>query len=272
MNPSDPESDDRDWIAQAWLGIVQRGLNLKTGALGFESSPALGRVTVSSPAIMRPLSKLNEAKKYPEQIKPFNFLLTCHVKALGHPPGADPTRFHLISPYETDSRKWLSKTWIDQYSGKQYRITTVGHHGDRHTARVKTYGDVLRDYEYHPEMKCADATGKPCGKQTIGLLQRRHVQIERIKYIGKESNSLEEVEEGLVHSEENVYTLYDDPRRDDWETKVVPAMNRVPLSDLQEKTKLSRRMLIDARTGKRRPHRTNQAKIAAALQIPMSAS
>jgi hypothetical protein len=121
-------------------------------------------------------------------------------------------------------------------------------------------------------MKCADATGKPCGKQTIGLLQRRHVQIERIKYIGKESNSLEEVEEGLVHSEENVYTLYDDPRRDDWETKVVPAMNRVPLSDLQEKTKLSRRMLIDARTGKRRPHRTNQAKIAAALQIPMSAS
>jgi len=36
--------------------------------------------------------------------------------------------------------------WIDQYTGKTYRITTTGHHGTRQTARVKTYGDALREY------------------------------------------------------------------------------------------------------------------------------
>ena len=32
---------------------------------------------------MRPLATLNEGKPYGEQLKPFNFLLTCHVRAFG---------------------------------------------------------------------------------------------------------------------------------------------------------------------------------------------
>src|SRR5437660_5582291 len=88
--------------------------------------------------------------------------------------------------------------WIDQYTGKCYRISTAGHHGTRQAARVKTYGEILRECEFHPESKCADADGKPCGKQTIGLLQRRHVRVEQIKYIGKESNRLEDVESGMI--------------------------------------------------------------------------
>ena len=268
LNPTDPESDDREWIAQAWLNIVRRVLGLPTSTLGFESSPAVGRVTVSSPAVMRPLSKLNEGKLYRDQIKPFNFLLTCHVKALGHPPGVDPERFHLIAPYESDPRRWLKMDWINQYSnsGKRYRITTEGFHGSRHTARVKTYAEVLREYEFHPESKCADANGNPCGKQTIGLLQRRHIQIDQIKCIGKESNSLEEVEARLIHSAQNVYTEYPDPRHDEWEMKIRPAIKKVPLSVLQKMTGLSRRTLIDARTGRRRPHRRNQELIVAALR------
>ena len=67
----------------------------------------------------------------------------------------------------------------------------------RQAARVKTYGDVLSEYEYHPEAKCADGDGSACDKQTVGLLQRRHIRIDQMKYIGKESNSLEEVESGL---------------------------------------------------------------------------
>ena len=156
--------------------------------------------------------------------------------------------------------------WTDQYSGRAYRITTIGFHGNRRTARVKTYGDVMQEYEVHPESKCADADGRPCGKQTVGLLQRRHVRIDQIKYIGKESNNLEDVESGLQHSAENVYTEYPDPRRDEWETKIVPALNQIRLSVLQKETGLSRRMLIDARTGHRRPHRKNQELIAAALK------
>ena len=60
LNPSDPESEDREWIAQAWLNIIHNALGLPKQKLGFEDPPAVGRVTVSSPAVMRPFAKLNE--------------------------------------------------------------------------------------------------------------------------------------------------------------------------------------------------------------------
>lgn len=266
LNPSDPESEDRDWIAHAWLNIIRRTLGLPTQNLGFDDLPAIGRVTISSPAVLRPLERLNEGSEYGDQLKPFNFLLSCHVKQLGHPIGADPERFHLIAPYESDPRRWLKLDWIDQYTGKSYRITTAGYYGTRQAARVKTYGEILREYEFHPESKCADMTGKPCGKQTIGLLQRRHIRIDQIKPIGKESNSLEDVESGLIHSAQNVYTEYPDARRDEWETKIRPALKKVALSRLMKMSHLSRRMLVDARTGRRRPYPQNQELLAAMLR------
>ena len=118
--------------------------------------------------------------------------------------------------------------WIDQYTGSSCRITTVGHSGTKRTARVKTYGDVLREYGYHPESKCADAAGNACEKQTIGLLRRRHICIDQIRYIGKESNQLEAVDAGLVHCEKNIYTEYVDQSRDEWQTKILPTLKRLP--------------------------------------------
>lgn len=198
LNPTDPENEDREWIAASWLSIIRRTLGLPTRILGFEHKPAVGRISVSSPTVMKPFSKLNEGKPYADQIKPFNFLVSCHVKEFGHPIGTDPEQFHLVAPYEAKPRKWLSMDWLDEHSGKVYRISTSGYYGSRYTARVKTYGDVLTQYEFHPESKCADANGNPCGKQTVGLLQRRHIRIKQIKFIGKESNSLEDVESGVV--------------------------------------------------------------------------
>ena len=266
LNPTDPRSDDRNWIAQGWLNIVRRALRLPTQNLGFEDLPAVGRVTVSSPAVMRPFTSLNEGKRYGDHIKPFNFLLTCHVKQLGHPIGADSERFHLIAPYETDPRKWRKLDWIDQYTGKRYRITTADHYGTRQTARVKTYGEILREYEFHRESKCADMTGNPCGKQTTGLLQRRHIRIDQIKYIGKESNRLEDVESGSIQSAPDVYTEYPDPRRDECETKIRPALRKVPLSRLMKLSGKCRRMLMKARAGRTRPHRKNQELLTTILR------
>jgi len=105
------------------------------------------------------------------------------------------------------------------HGGERYRITTTGHHGARKTARVKTYEEIALEFEFHPETKCADMNGKPCAKSTTGLLQRRSVQIDQIKYIGKESNSLEDVESGLVHTEKSVYSEYLDPSRDKLDDK-----------------------------------------------------
>lgn len=267
LNPTDPEREDREWIAQIWMDIISRLEDADEPTLCFGNSPAVGRISISSPAIMRHLAALNEGKKYVDQVKPFNFVTTCHVQPMGHPTGVDPNQFHLIAPYESDPRRWLKKTWIDQYSGNQYKITTEGDYGGRRTARVKTYNDVAREYAYHPESKCADAEGNICGKQTAGLLQRRHVYIACIKYISKESNSLEEVNEGLIHAEQNVYTEYPDLRRDEWQAKILPALKAAPLSKLVERSGMSRRALLDIRAARRRPHAKNQERLTALLEI-----
>lgn len=266
LNPTDPASDDRDWIAQVWHGIVRSALGKEKRRDLFEQTPAVGRITVSSPAILRALREINDGKEYAQQIKPFNFLVSCQVQKLGHPPGVDPAHFHLIAPYQTDPKKWPQMRWIDQHSGKLFQISISGHYSSRRTARVKTFGEVILEYAFHAEPKCADSKGNVCGKNTVGLLQRRHVQVDQIRFIGKESNLLEEVDAGMIHSDHDAYTEYVDPSRDDWECRIRPAMLKVSIPKLCEATRLSRRMLINARTGKSRPHPRNQALIASTLR------
>jgi hypothetical protein len=226
--------------------------------LSFAELPAIGRTTVSSPGLMKSFESLNRGKSYSEQVKPFNFMLTAHVIPEGHPNDTDREKFHLVRPYDPDPRNWLEQEWIDQHSKKTFRITTKGHCGTRHAARVKTYGELVADYEFHPESKCADEFGKPCGRQTIGPLQRRHIKIDEIKFIGKESNSLESVDEGMVHSETDVTTEYSDPKRSEWAIKIQPALKELPLVSLERacENRLSRREIIELRAGRtKKPHR-----------------
>ena len=156
--------------------------------------------------------------------------------------------------------------WLDQYTGKEYHITTQGFHGNRKLARVKTYGDVLHEYAFHPGSKSADARGKPSGKQTIGLLQRRHIRVGPIINIGRESIKLEEVESGLIHSAQSVYTEYPDPRRDEWQTKLLPLLNKFPVGVLMKLTNKSASMLRRTLAGRSRPRRRNQVLLKSALR------
>jgi len=172
-------------------------------AIGFESLPAVGQLSISSPPLLAPFAAMNRRKRYRNQVKPFNFLSTCHVRPFGHPYGCAPEHFQLIAPYERDSRRWLKMAWIDRYSSNTFRISTTGDHGDRETARVKTYGEVIEEYAFHPESKCADADGRPSGN--------------RLRTWERESGK-------------------------------------------------SRQILIDARRGRRRPHRRNQELLIAVAQ------
>jgi hypothetical protein len=156
--------------------------------------------------------------------------------------------------------------WIDQYSGTLYEITTEGFHDSRGVARVKTYGEVLREYEFHSGAKSADAKGKPGGKQTFGLLRRRHVRVERIMYIGKESNRLEEIEAGVIHSPESVYTEYPDPQREEWRTRILPVLKKIPIEVLMRFSGRSRSMLVRALAGRSRPRKRNRELLKSILR------
>src|SRR5205807_9589204 len=69
LNPTDPESEDREWIAQVWYRMICNTMGLDTEQLHFAGKPAVGRITVSSPAVMRPLREYNQGKRYADQIK-----------------------------------------------------------------------------------------------------------------------------------------------------------------------------------------------------------
>jgi hypothetical protein len=91
-----------------------------------------------------------------------------------------------------------------------------------------------------------------------------------IKCIRKESNSLETVDEGLEHSEQNVYTDYADPRRTEWIVKIQPALKKAKLEILVRfcKNKLSRREIIELRAGRKKPHRKTQELRVAVVKRP----
>jgi hypothetical protein len=86
--------------------------------------------------------------------------------------------------------------------------------------------------------------------------------VAALKYIGKESNKLEDVESGLVHATDSVYTQYPDPRHDEWRA-VTEALKEVSLNRFEQLTGRSRRMLIDARERRRVPHQRNRLLLAA---------
>ncbi len=76
----------------------------------------------------------------------------------------DPTRYRLI----TD---WTSPEF-----------------GKRDTAIAETYKNLLYRYMFHPEAKSLGPDGKPCGRETRGLLQRTHVIAGKHRRIGKEAD------------------------------------------------------------------------------------
>jgi hypothetical protein len=80
---------------------------------------------------------------------------------------------------------------------------------------------------------------------------------------GKESNFIEDVEAGTLHSQ-LAYTEYPDKRRDEWQTQVIPRLRTIPLHILVNQCagKFSRRALINLRAGRSRPHPKNQRMLS----------
>jgi hypothetical protein len=124
--------------------------------------PAIARHGVSTPHTLRLFKKLNAAKPFGEQIKPYNFLNIAFVHPIERP--ADERRIVLIAPYQPDPRRWMSDEWLNRYSGRPYRITTEPSDGSVKpgTVTVKTYRDIIDEFATHPEAKSASHDGRPC--------------------------------------------------------------------------------------------------------------
>ncbi len=219
--------------------------------------PAMIKSAIPSPHLLYRFSKLHRKKAYGDRFTPFNFLLSATVHSFDRPAGV--SEFHLIAPYSRNPADWLRSWWTDLHSGDRYRIRT-NEPTSGSTIRVQTFGDVIDRFRMHPEAKSAGPDGAPATRGTIGLLGRLDVRILYATHIGKESNLLEQQEEGI---------LLDDPQAiywgaGEWEG-IRSQLDRVSIPELAERSGVSPRMLRNLLKGDRRPSAKTLEAIAAAL-------
>lgn len=131
---------------------------------------------------------------------------------------------------------------------------------------MRTYRDVMAEYRVHPEAKSAGPDGEPCGAATVGLLGRRDIVAGRIRYIGKESNALEEVDADLVHDLDEVSTEYVDARRDVWSAEVMPRLRETATAYVARALGVNVSTVKRWKTGEMRPHPRTLAALRAWLR------
>ncbi|MBA2684044.1 MAG: hypothetical protein H0U66_06110 [Gemmatimonadaceae bacterium] len=208
LSPLPTDSTER-WPEVLWRLILCEALGIPHEAPEWLKLPAITRVSVRSPSYFRGFLRRHADMPYAERIKPFGFLIACQVARFGHPEGANPKAFHLLSPYSVTPSDWASQLWTDTYSGNEYAVTTALSYQPG-VVRVRSIADIKAEFLAHGEVKSATADGEPAGASSRGLLQRRHVTPSEIRLIGKESNSFELVEAGLIGDWREILSSYTD--------------------------------------------------------------
>jgi hypothetical protein len=131
--------------------------------------------------------RYNEGRPYAEQVKPFNFLLTFFTRRqediaaedLTHEFDTKLDEIRPVAPYEKDTERALRRIF-DRNSENMEPVSAKW---------LRTVADVLRDYHRQPEYKFLGG-----GWNEQGVLRRRHVLVDTIEDIGKESDGWEEDE------------------------------------------------------------------------------
>ena len=147
--------------------------------------PARSRYSATRPAVLNWFRRYNEGRAYPEQVKPFNFLLTFFPRRQEDVTTEDPShewdpkfeQMRPVAPYESDTDKALRRVF-DRSSDRLEKVPRKW---------LRTVADVLRDYHRQPEYKFLGG-----GWNEKGILRRRHILVDTIEDIGKESDGWEE--------------------------------------------------------------------------------
>lgn len=129
---------------------------------------AVSQITITKPSILNRFKKMNFKKPLNRQIKPFNFILV----------GSEKNDVIPSLPFSKDINGVQYKEFIDYRTGKSSVALPLPS-----KEYWKSLEDVLTAYVRHNDNKFdyVDSTAK-----------RKHVFADRIRYIGKESNNIDE--------------------------------------------------------------------------------
>jgi hypothetical protein len=142
------------------------------GELWFENFPAMMRVRVTTPSVMKALRTRD-----PEAAKPYNFALTPIL--IQAPPNCT-----LITQFNKHPEKWATQEYMEIHSGKMVRLSR-NHRGQK--LIPQTLRAILWRHYLHPEDKSLSADGQKCNSYTRGLLIPRPIEaIIPFQFMGKE--------------------------------------------------------------------------------------
>ena len=187
------------WVIEAWEWIIRRALGLPCTEPSWFTLPAMMRIAITTPEVMKALQARQRGRAYPARVKPFNFVLSPLIDSNGGCPVRATREFTLIAPFTPDASSWLDLEWVNLYeeTGKTYRLARAGYRLPSE-AEAKTYGDIVSRYRWHPEAKSLAPDGRPCAAESAGLLGRVPVlAAQEFRSIGKETDRRWEREEDV---------------------------------------------------------------------------
>jgi hypothetical protein len=247
MDCKDQETDYPRWIVEAWERILLGHLrNIKDPEnalvlheLWFDNLPAIMRVRVTTPNVLRALRKRD-----PGAAKPYNF---AHSPILVQPP-PDCT---LVAPASKHFDEWLTREYTEIHTGQTIKL------GDEYNGTVitsQTLSSIIWRHYLHPEDKSLAPDGKPCEAYTNGLLLRRPIQaMTPLIFIGKEIERRAQEGEDLSILENTTPIRYH-PRQTlrtrPCPPELVKRLRRFSLNQLR-RSGLTRDTIIRARRGER---------------------
>lgn len=162
-----------EWNEKIWMDIlsIEYGLKPSDDILDdYRNRYAISQLSLSSPQIMNRMKQLNKGKDYLHQVKPFNFAIVGTSRK---------NRKHTLEdikpfiPFTRNYHEAPYKPFIDYHTGEWMEGIQYW----------KSMDDLFWDYYIHPESKFDGSTG---------VLDRKHILVDEIIHIGKESYKLEE--------------------------------------------------------------------------------
>lgn len=205
-----PDTGTPYWQSELWRLICQAAIE-GTDSDGFSlsaderfSGVAAGQTTISKWQFYKWFDKFNEGLDYRDSVQPFNFLLRFPTKKWSEIETADPEfapwcennsgEPRLVAPFDTDTDQ--AAKWAFHRDAKAGDIDA----DLDFTPWLTSFADVFTDYDLHGEAKFINGQGLHSGE-----LQRRHVHVDRILLVGKESHEWEENEALGLRDDPEIY-------------------------------------------------------------------
>ena len=233
-----PRSRTDAWQKAFWLSILEKELHHQDMTLDFLELPALGSLQVGKPNLYQVVQRdktlpyTNRVKPfgfmtvaYPNTTKKEipQYLVNTYFCSKYHAVGVGTCRQKSSCPmsrtclanvsrapitsFLNDPREWNTASWLDKATLTPLTVSlpdtetiqaSTANQNQSTNLLLKTYRDVWLEYPNHPETKYDDLDGLPCNRTTTGWLQRTHVRAMKIRLIGKESNTIFDLEEDAV--------------------------------------------------------------------------